>query len=316
VTDYAGPLAGRGVELTWEYFPKSSRQRRELVTTLGEYDAVWWHRYLIPPWRSAKWRRAARKIIFDFDDPIIYSTHGSGRRPNFSRRMKFARFLRKCDAATAASNYLADIARAYCPRVFIQPMAVELPQNVPQRRAQAGRCELLWLGSRSTMKFLLPLRPVLDRVAELREGVKMRLVAHEPIRCERMQVDFRPWSPQEQEASLRECDVGLCPMPDSPWTRGKSPYKVLQYMASGMSWVGSAVGENLVTAGGPEPAEARGLCASSDDEWVSAILRLIDDAELRLHMGANGRAYVQQNHSMDALADRLAGIFRTVTASP
>jgi glycosyltransferase involved in cell wall biosynthesis len=316
VMDYVEPLGRRGIELTWQYIPKSRREKRRLLETLADYDAIWWHRYLRPPFRTEKWRRAARKIIFDFDDPIIYSTRGSGRRPNLSRRIKFSWFLRRCDAATAGSGYLADLARPYCGQVFIQPMAVDLPQQPPQRQAAPGKAKLLWLGSRSTMKFLLPLKPALEKVGELRGGASMRLVTHEPMPCEKLNVAFRRWSADEEAAALRECDIGLCPMPDTPWTRGKCPYKVLQYMAHGMAWVGSAVGENLVTAGRPEDEDKRGLCATNEAQWVEALLRLIDDAELRTALGLRGRAYVEQNHSLEALADRVADIFRTVTSAP
>jgi len=98
-------------------------------------------------------------------------------------------------------------------------------------------------------------------VAGLRPGVRLRLVGHEPIAFGGIEVDFRPWSPGEQDLALRECDIGLCPMPDTPWTRGKCPYKVLQYMAHAMPWVGSAVGENLRCGRGARRAgHARAVC--------------------------------------------------------
>jgi len=159
------------------------------------------------------------------------------------------------------------------------------------------------------------LRGPLGRVAGLRPGVRLRLVGHEPIAFGGIEVDFRPWSPGEQDLALRECDIGLCPMPDTPWTRGKCPYKVLQYMAHAMPWVGSAVGENLRAAGAPDGPDTRGLCAATDDEWVSALLRLADNVELRKRLGSAGRAYVEGNHDRGVLADRLAEAFRGIAAA-
>jgi glycosyltransferase involved in cell wall biosynthesis len=126
-------------------------------------------------------------------------------------------------------------------------------------------------------------------------------------------VDYRPWSPQEQDLALRECDVGLCPMPRTRWTAGKSPYKVLQYMAHAMPWVGSAVGDNLVLAGADAP-EARGVCVASPEQWVEALIRLADDGALRERLGAKGRAYVQQHHSRESVASLLAETLRRVAS--
>ena len=104
------------------------------------------------------------------------------------------------------------------------------------------------------------------------------------------------------------------PMPDTPWTRGKCPFKTLQYLASGMAWIGSAVGENVVLAG--DPAAPRGLCASNEDEWSAALVRLVDDAALREEMGRRGRAYAKAHHDRERLADRLAAIWRSVVIGP
>ena len=185
--------------------------------------------------------------------------------------------------------------------------------------------EMLWLGSKSTQRFLRELAPALAEVGRLRPNARLRVVGHEEFAAGPLNVDFRRWSPAEQELALGECDIGLCPMPDTPWTRGKCPYKVLQYMAAGMAWVGSAVGENLVSAGenrGQTPISQtksvsvpdfpRGLCAASDEQWVQALTRLIDDAALRRSMGASGLVYVRRIHEREMLADRLAEILRGV----
>ncbi|MCJ7543398.1 MAG: glycosyltransferase family 4 protein [Phycisphaerae bacterium] len=299
-------LAGRGVDVTVAVVPRHRAQRRELIRSLGRFDAVWLHRYLISPWHLRTWRRAARRLVFDFDDPILYSTHGLG----LARRLKFACLLRRCDAATVANGYLAARAGGYCRDVTVVPMAVDIPA-LPPRAPRAGPVRLLWLGSRSTLRYLRELAGVLARLAEVRPQVELRLIGPEGLAAAGLNVDYRPWSPQEQDRALRECDLGLCPMPDTRWSRGKSPYKVLQYMAYGLAWVGSAVGENLVLAG-PEGSEARGLCAASEQQWVEALTKLADDGALRAQLAANGRAYVQEHHSRERVCSLLAETLRRV----
>lgn len=299
-------LAELGVDVTVAVVPPGRRERREMVRSLAGYDLVWLHRYLISPWRLGAWRRAARRLVFDFEDPILYSTHGLG----LARRLKFACLLRRCDAVMVANGYLAARAGRYCRDVTVVPMAVDIPV-LPPRPQRAGPVRLLWLGSRSTMRYLRGLAGVLARLAEVRPQVELRVVGPEGFAAGGLGVDYRPWSPDEQDRALRECDVGLCPMPDTSWTCGKSPYKVLQYMAYGMAWVGSAVGENVALAG-PKGSEARGLCAASEQQWVEALVRLVDDGTLRAHLGANGRAYVEAHHSRDRVCSLLAETLRRI----
>ena len=308
VLDHVAPLARRGVEVAWREIPAGSAAPRALLDEAAEADVVWWHRYLIGPWPWAlgRWRKAARRIAFDFDDPLTYRSRGG---VSFGRRAKFAMLLARCDAVLAGNEYLAELARPHGRDVTVLPMAVPIPEVVPRPPGRAGRSELLWLGGRATGRYLDELMAALDELAARRPEVTLRVVGHAVPPARRVQVDFRPWSPAEQEAALRECRIGLCPMPDTPWTRGKCPYKVLQYMAFGMAWVGSAVGENVRTAG-VAPAEATGLLAADDGQWVQALTRLVDDPSACEAMGARGRAYVEANHSEDVLADRLAGLFR------
>jgi glycosyltransferase involved in cell wall biosynthesis len=376
VLAFVEPLARRGIDLTCEVMSHRRGERKVLLGKIGRYDALWLHRVLMPPWRMNRWRRAARRIVFGFDDPIMYSTHGRG----LMRRIKFAWTLRRCDGAIVASRYLADLAGRYCPQAWVVPMAIDLPagcgagvspacavrgagvspacaadilsaSGMPARAGNAGNSEdaggttathegkmpathadkmsashegetpssqvqLLWLGSRSTQKYLREIGQALAEVGRLRPNARLRVVGHEEFAAGPLKVDFRRWSPGEQDQALGECDIGLCPMPDTPWTRGKCPYKVLQYMAASMAWVGSAVGENLVSAGAEDAPDPRGLCAASEEQWVSALTRLIDDAALRRSMGASGLVYVRRVHEREMLADRLAEILRSVVGRP
>ncbi|MCG3178417.1 MAG: hypothetical protein BIFFINMI_00744 [Phycisphaerae bacterium] len=305
VLRYLSLLADRGVRVDARTMPADRRGRRALRRELADFDLLWWHRYLIPPWRSGSWRRAARRILFDFDDPIHLGSRGASR----TRRFKFRHWLRRCDAALAANDYLADAARPHCPVVHVVPMGVDAP-GAPADRPAGRPFTLLWMGSQPTQRYLDELAPALSELGRRRPDATLRLVAHAPAdpRFAPLRVDWRRWSPQEQAAALAECDVGLCPMPDTPWTRGKCPFKVLQYMAHGLPWVGSPVGENLRYAGpGDQP---RGLLADDPAQWLAAIGRLADDAEAARAMGRRGRQYVLAHHDRAVLADRLADLFR------
>lgn len=306
VLRWVEPLAELGVTVEPMTLPKRGGEQKRFIDALSGYDGVWWHRHLLTPMRVGRLRRAAKRLVFEFDDPLTFSSKGGGQ-PSLKRRIAFARLLRRCDTAVAGSQTLADSAARYCDDTRIVPMAVTLPGDPPQRDATKRPIELLWLGGASTQPYLEIIRGPLERLGATRNDVMLRLVAHEPMAFGDLTVDFRRWSHDEQEASLRECDIGLCPMPDTPWTRGKCPYKVLQYMAYGMAWVGSAVGENVVVAGGE--TQPRGLVARDGTQWRDAIVRLIDSPGLRGTIGVGARAYIAQHHAHEVLFEAIRSIW-------
>lgn len=306
IHNYIEPLKAYGVDVTVRIYPRELAGQSAVLAEAGEYDVVWWHRHLLPWWRLRVLRRNAKYLVYDFDDPVCFSTRGSGR--SFVRRRRFAALLKAVDAAMVGSHYLHDLAVPYCKSVTIVPMAISLPQPAVDMRPVKDKIELLWLGSESTQKYLETIRPALEALGEQRPDMRLRLVAHRPMSFGRLSVDFVQWTPETQECALRECDIGLCPMPDTPWTRGKCPYKVLQYMAYGMPWVGSAVGENLVAAGEPRSSTQSGLCASDTAEWVKAILTVACNSSQRRLLGSNGCNYIVQNHERKKVAERVASV--------
>ncbi len=305
VLNYIPALSLRHVLVEPQRLPDGIAAQRRFFARMEGYDLVWWHRHLLHPIWLGHLRRHAKRVVFEFDDPVTHSGTGEGR-PSLSRRIRFALLLRRCDAAIAASDYLASMARPYCREVHVLPMGIDVPMTVPQVCQRPGPRQLLWIGSRATQPYLSIIASPLSQLGRRRSDVVLRLVAHEPADFPPLRVVYRRWSPQEQEAALRECHVGLCPMPDTVWTRGKCPYKVIQYMANGMPWVGSAVGENLPAAG----EGRRGLCAASASQWFEALDRLVTEAPTRQAMGEQGRVYVAEHHNRQELIDRLSNLLR------
>lgn len=307
IHNYIEPLKAHGVEVHFCVYPKTIKEQIKVIAQGADYDVVWWHRHLLPRFQLWWLRRNAKRLVYDFDDPLCFSTHEDGK--SYIRQRRFAALLKNCDAAMVGSRYLHDLAIEHCDSVHLIPMAISLPQQLPARVPSDKGTELLWVGSESTQKYLESIRPALERVGELRPDIRMRLVAHRPMEFGKLPVEFVQWSPASEEAALLEADIGLCPMPETPWTKGKCPYKVLQYMAYGMPWVGSAVGENVASAGEANSHEQRGVCASDMDEWVQAIVGLADNLQ-RTELGKSGREYIELHHERAKIAKLIAGVLR------
>ncbi len=306
IQNHIEPLRAYGVEVDVLVYPQSIWAQFKVMAMAKRYQVVWWHRHLLPRLQLWWLRRCARHLVYDFDDPLCFSTREDGY--SFIRQRRFAALLKSCDAALVGSHYLRELALEYCDEVHLIPMAITLPPPPPPRTSHDGT-ELLWLGSESTQKYLEGIRPALERIGEMRSDIRLRLVAHRPMEFGKLPVEFVQWSPETQEQALLQADIGLCPMPDTPWTKGKCPYKVLQYMAYGMPWIGSAVGENVASAGKPDSTSQRGVCARNEDEWVNAILALADDSQ-RQQLGKNCREYVSMQHERNSVAQQISVALR------
>lgn len=311
---YRDLLEERGIEVTMRQFPQDSREQKVMLRKAGNYDVVWWHRHLLTRFLRHRLRRMARRIVYDYDDPLIFSTRKNGR--SLARRWRFSGMLRIADAAMAGSQYLRTLGLRYNDNIEVVPMGIGKDQVSKPSRQFSDPVQLLWLGSKSTQKYLELIRPSLERLGTLKGRFRLKLVAHYPMEFGSLPVDYVRWSPDEQAKALANSDIGLCPMPDTPWAAGKCPYKVIQYMASGMPWVGSAVGENVAVAGDPADPGRRGLCADSDQAWGQALLDLADDPGLRIRLGEKGVRYVAEHHDREKLADQIAGVLYRVHGAP
>jgi glycosyltransferase involved in cell wall biosynthesis len=166
-----------------------------------------------------------------------------------------------------------------------------------------------WTGVASNLKYLLSIESALAAVLERLPDAILRVVsgARPQFRLlDDVRVQFIPWSPGNDVETIREMSIGLMPIEDSPWGRGKCSYKMLQYMSCGLPVVVSPVGMNkeLLALG------KVGFGPQSDAEWVDCISWLLENPEKGREMGAVGRKIVQESYSIPVLAPRLAGYIR------
>ena len=281
-------------------------------------DAIWLEKEAFPwlPWIIERaFLPRSVPLVVDYDDAIFhrYDLHPSG----VIRALlggKIDAVMRRADLVLAGNAYLAERARrAGARRVEIMPTVVDLeryPLTGP--KAAAEPVVIGWIGSPATAHYLDPVKRLLTQ-----------MVADAPIACVAIgaredQVGggpftAQPWSEADESRSLRGLDIGIMPLPDEPWSRGKCGYKLIQYMASGLPVVASPVGVNsdLVRHG------ENGFLASTDREWEEALTRLIADPDLRRRMGDAGRRRVEAEFSLQVQAPRLERLVRSVaTRSP
>lgn len=250
--------------------------------------------------------------VFDYDDAIFhkYDMHRSA----MVRRMYGEKLLRIIGGARcvfAGSGYLADYARAANANVHLVPTVVDMDRYaVKPRAATAKPFTVGWIGSPSTTEYLMLVAPALQRLAQ-HAPVRLIAVGASPIEIDGVTVEQRVWDEQREVTDLLECDIGIMPLPDDPWTRGKCAFKLIQYMACGLPVVASPVGANrdVVTAD-------CGLFADNLDDWVDAMARLRDDVDLRFTLGACGRERAMSHYSLASQSVRIAEMLYAAAGQP
>jgi glycosyltransferase involved in cell wall biosynthesis len=303
VRAFEGALAGSGWSLAIE--PLATNLLRRLVQfgRVGEFDAVILQRKLLPGWQLRELRRRAKRLIFDFDDAVLYRDSYDRRGPHHRRRSdRFQRTVQVADVVIAGNAFLADCALkagASPDRVRVIPTCIETRVAGPgDARRTTGGVDLVWIGSASTLAGLDRQRPLWERLGREIPGLRLRMVCDHFLRFESLPVVDVPWSEATEAADVASADIGISWIPDDLWSRGKCGLKVLQYQAAGLPVVANPVGVHaeIIRPG------VDGFLPSTADEWVEAIRRLAGDADPRRRMGRAGRASLEANYSVNSWA--------------
>ena len=282
---------------------------RDAVDLRG-YDAVLVHRAaaLAGPALIERLAARTRPLIFDFDD-AIYRLHSSDAN-RWTSRLKFpgktATLCRVSRHVVAGNDYLGEYARRFNANVTVIPSSIDTDSYRPRTRSSRdGRLLMGWMGSSTSQTYLEMFAPVLKRVLDGQPLELLVVSDREPV-LPGVPHRWRAWSRERETADLEEFDIGIMPMPDDEWARGKCSMKALQYMGMGVPAVCSAVGANkeVVEHG------RNGFLAETPDDWRTAIETLIRDPALRQRMGEAGRRTVEARYSMRASAALFADVVR------
>jgi glycosyltransferase involved in cell wall biosynthesis len=237
--------------------------------------------------------------LFDFDDAIwIHSVSEANRRFGFLKNTKkIPKLASLADTVLAGNEYLAAWARQHNSRVVVVPTTVDTERFVPVPREDDGKRPIVigWVGSPSTLAHFATVVPALARVKErLGERVTFKVIGDPAYREPRLGIVGERWNAATEVADVAQFDLGLMPLPDDEWAKGKCGLKGLQYMAMGIPALLSPVGVNptLVTPG------LDGFLPGSEGEWVATLTALVKDPALRRRVGEAGRKTVVERYSV------------------
>jgi glycosyltransferase involved in cell wall biosynthesis len=289
-------------------------RRLRLARTASGYDLVYLFResaLLGPALVERVLARRRIPYVFDFDDAVwVRYVSPANSYYSFLRFPgKTATVCRKAREVMAGNAFLAAYARRYNERVTVVPTTIDTEAYRPLPVRASGVPVVGWTGSHSTARYLELIRPALERLREL-TTFRMVVVGATGFAARGVEIEHRPWRSATEVQDLSDFDVGVMPLADTDWERGKCALKALQYMALGVPPVVSPVGVNADVV-----EEGRtGLLARSTEEWVEALRALVEKPELRGRLGSAARARVEAAFSMRVHAPRVARLFREAAA--
>jgi glycosyltransferase involved in cell wall biosynthesis len=285
-------------------------RRVGLLATLDRFDVAFVYReaaFLGSAWLEALIARRC-PIVYDFDDAIYLADSSEANRAfGFLKRPgKAAAVCALASAVTVGNDTLAAFARRHTARVEVIPTTIDTDAYRVVGREPNPRPVVGWTGSPTTARYLLALEPALRRL-RTRHDFELRVVGAE-VAMTGFDVRCVPWRADSEADDIRAFDVGLMPLDDDEWARGKCALKALQYMALGIPPVVSPVGASAVIV----RDGINGFHASSSDHWVNRLAVLLADPALRARLGAAARATVQDHYAAGVHAPRLAALLRQV----
>lgn len=281
----------------------------------GRYDVVFIHREAFPfgSFFERLFRIFGKKIIYDFDDAIFLPNVSVSNRLirifKSSPKPRIQKIIALSDHIIAGNSYLRDFAFAVNRNVSVLPTPIDTDTyRPPMQKDRQGVLTIGWMGSSTTVKYLDMFSGILEELLSNHDTLTCLVVggAWGRIQCPRF--SCKEWRLETELQDLQSFDIGIMPLTNDDWSRGKCAFKIIEYMAVGIPVVASRVGMNseVIQDG------VNGFLADGDSEWLEKLSLLIRDRELRRKIGSAGRRTVEERYSVKVNFPKLLEILKKV----
>jgi len=310
VRQYIEPLRALGIDVA-EHYPLLNKYHTKRVWPLGllarlpgllaaRTGAITWFERELAPGKYTLESYSGTRRLLDVDDAIWLNG------PNFSERLALL-----CDGVVAGNEFIAEYYRQLGARVWTIPTSLDTTQWRPARSGTTDHWTIGWTGTSSNLKFLYAIEEALADFLAAHHDARVLVVCDRRPQFKLLPPErwrFVPWTPAGEVRLVQAMDVGLMPLPNSEWTRGKCALKMLMYLACGIPAVVSPVGvsEEILRLG------EVGLSARDANDWFVNLDRVYADRELAAQLGAAGRKLVEERFSVQANVPRLAQVIEEI----
>ena len=310
-----GPLEAAGWVVRVERFPSGRYGLRtwERRVLLREADVVVLHQIKLSAMEARLFAAFSHRRVFDVDDAIYVRKPrrlGEAADDSLWRKRKFAATCRWVDVVAAGNDVLAGVASVTARAVTVLPTSIDTTVYRPSTATAADPPTIAWIGSPENLVYLEMIRPALARLMTRHPRLRMRVICSRFPEWPEVAVEPVVWSSATEASALAGAHIGVMPLTDDEWARGKCAFKLLQYMAAALPCVASPVGANTeaVVDG------VNGFHARNTDEWERHLESLIQSPELRTRFGANGHAHVESRFGLRTYQARYVELLSRLAA--
>jgi glycosyltransferase involved in cell wall biosynthesis len=284
---YLDMLETSGIECLIEKLPAGVLSRRKLFMRAGDFDGVLLHKKTLNPFDAYYLKKYAKKIIYDFDDAIMFDDEHP-EKTHHKRQIFFRRTVSLADLVIAGNAYLAEQAKRFNSSVEVLPTGLDAASYRIVNPPRDGRIRLVWIGSHPTLPHLEQIAPALEEIGSRFDNVVLRLISDSFFDLHKIRVEKQPWSLETEVTDLAGCDIGLAPLADNNFTRGKCGFKILQYAAASLPTIASPIGVNrdIIHNG------VNGFFSETPEDWIEKTTVLLNNEALRIKMGRFARQMV------------------------
>jgi len=329
---YLPYLESHGFEFTWSYlldenddklfygkgnlFKKAGilwkgyLKRLKDVKRFAQFDCLFIQReafFLGTSLFEKKASQSGKKVIFDFDDAIWLpdTSPGNKKWEWLKKPGKFYVNAALADIVIAGNSYLAAEANKVNKNVTIIPTTIDTSKHMPAPKKNGSEIIIGWMGSLSTIKHFEELVLVLVKIKEKFSHVKFKVIGDPSYVNRQLEINGIAWNEESEVREINSFDIGIMPLPDNEWTRGKCGLKALSYMSCEVPVVASSTGVNREII----QHNQNGLLANSEEEWFVCLQELIKEKTLREKLGKAGRVTVEEKYSVTANKEKYLRVF-------
>ncbi|MHC4124896.1 MAG: glycosyltransferase family protein, partial [Planctomycetota bacterium] len=231
---YLETMRSNGINCEVAKLPSGYLARIKLFKRVADFDGVLLHKKGLNFFDAKILGRHSKKIIYNFDDAVMYSD----KRPDRNSRshfMPFRRSVKLADMVIVGNSYLAEHALRFNSNVKILPIGLKVSDyklDCPPK--DDDKIHLVWIGSKSTLSYLAEIKSVLEEIGVRFHNVSLRTICDDFFDLKNMTVEKRLWSKETRGINLATSDIGLAPLPNNRFTKGKCSFKVLEYASAGL----------------------------------------------------------------------------------
>jgi glycosyltransferase involved in cell wall biosynthesis len=311
VEQYFPFLRSQGIEPKWEPLTGSLGERLNAYRELPQFDVVCIQRRLLSPFEFYWIRKKSSKILFDLDDAVMYRSSSSPRPHSLSRWLKFRWMVKGSDVVTVGNQFLKKVVLKVDreKKVFVIPTCIDT-SLYPQKKKISECQEIIlgWIGTKGNLRYLKKLEPVFETLRQKFPQVRLKIVSNDFYDSSNLHVIKKPWNLEDENEDLISFDIGLMPLDDDLWSRGKCGLKIIQYLSVGVPVVCTPVGVNADIIKNGE----NGFWATNHREWVDRLSTLIQNPDLRSQMGLKGIKTVEGDYSLVVTSEKFFHILQSL----